>query len=431
MCRIGTILLALVLAAPVAVRAGEIYRLEVDGAIFTPVLRQLEITIEQASRTGAAAILLQLDTPGGALDTTKDIVKAILGSPVPVIVYVGPAGAGAISAGTFITLAAHVAAMAPGTTIGAAHPVMAIGGGEKDEVMEQKTENYAATFIEAIAKERGRNVEWAAEAVRKSDAITADEALEKKVIDLLAASESELLEAIHGRIVTVAGAEVSLDTRGAVYRTIELSSQQRVYFLLSQPTLLLMLLLLGAAGVYLEFTHPGMIVPGTVGVICLLLAAVGLSFVPINYTGVALMALGLGLLGAELFVPSFGALGIGGTVCLAAGALLLFRTVDAPGVSVNSGIVLATVVAFSGFFLVVGTLVVRSQSARVTTGEEAMVGARGTVRRALSPQGTVFVMGEIWEAVLEREDSLESGSEIEVVRIDGLRLVVAPTRRMA
>jgi membrane-bound serine protease (ClpP class) len=423
------ILLAACLLVPSGASASQIYSMEVRGPIFTPVLRYLEIVLEQAEEAGADAVLLELDTPGGSLNATKDIVQKILGAPIPVIVYVAPSGAGAISAGTFITLAGHVAAMAPGTTIGAAHPVMPLSGGERDEVMEQKAENYAATFIEAIAQQRGRNVEWAAEAVRKSAAITAERALELNVVDLVAPTRERLLEEIDGRTVSVRGEEKPLATASPTFHQVDMTVQQRVYFFLSQPTVLLLLTLGGLAALYIEFNSPGLLLPGTVGAICLLLAAIGFSIVPVNFTGVALIALGVALLVTEIFVPSFGVLGIGGIFCLVAGSLLLFHTVEAPGLVVHQGIIATTAIAFGAFFLTVGALVAKAHTRQVAAGKEAMIGAAGTVRRRLAPQGTVNVWGEIWDATLSEGGELEEGSEIEVVGIEGLRLIVAPRRR--
>ena len=421
--------LALLLCVPCVADAARIYAIEVRGPIFTPVLRYLEIALEQAKAAEADAILLELDTPGGSLEATKEIVQRILGAPLPVIVYVSPSGAGAISAGTFVTLAGHVAAMAPGTTIGAAHPVMPFGGGEKNEVMEQKVENYAATFIEAIAEQRGRNVEWAAEAVRKSAAITSERALELKVIDLVSPTREALLAAVDGRTVKVLGADHALATADASVHKVEMTLEQRFYFFVSQPTMLLILVLGGIASLYVEFTHPGLILPGVIGAIALLLAAIGFSIVPVNWTGVALIGLGLVLIVSELFVPSFGALGIGGILCLVAGALLLFNTVEAPGLAVNRGVVSATAVGFGVIFLAIGTLVARSHSRQVTTGSEAMIGEVGTVRKRLSPRGKITVVGEIWDAVLRDGGELDEGAEVEVVAIEGLRLIVTPRRR--
>jgi membrane-bound serine protease (ClpP class) len=425
--RIGIGMLLALVATPA--QSASIYTMEVRGPIFTPVLQYLSIALDQAEKGHAAALLLELDTPGGALDTTKEIVQAILGAPVPVIVYVAPSGAGATSAGTFVTLAAHVAAMAPGTTIGAAHPVSILPSDTPNEVMEKKVENYAVSFIEAIASQRGRNVSWAAEAVRDSASITAEQALEKKVIDVIAPSRRALLAAIGGREVKVRDAIVRLDTADPEFHEIEMTAEQRFYFFVSQPTLIFVLLVAGVAALYIELTHPGAVAPGVIGAICLLLAAIGFSIVPVNLTGAALMGLGVAMLVAEIFVPSFGALGVGGLLCLLAGSLLLFRTGEAPGIYVNRGVILATGVSFATLLLGVGTLVAKSQRRPVAAGREAMVGAVAVVRRRLAPRGKVTVMGEIWDAESRDGASVEEGAEVSVIAVDGMRLVVAPRGR--
>jgi membrane-bound serine protease (ClpP class) len=422
-----TCALLLALAAPL--RASRIYTMEVRGPIFAPVLQYLEIALDQAEQARADALLIELDTPGGSLDTTKEIVQAILGARLPVIVYVAPSGAGASSAGTFMTLAAHVAAMAPGTTIGAAHPVMIFSSDKPNEVMEKKIENYAVSFIEAIASQRGRNVSWAAEAVRESASITAEKALEKKVIDVIAPSRQTLLAEIDGREVKVGEKKMRLHTADADFHEIEMTREQQFYFFLSQPTVIFLLLIGGLAAVYVEFTHPGATAPGVVGAISLLLAAIGFSIVPVNLTGVALLGLGVVLLVSELFVPSFGALGIGGFLCLMTGSVLLFRTGEAPGLMVNRGVIAATAVAFASLLLGVGTLVAKSQRRPIATGREAMVGAVAVVRRKLEPRGKVAVMGELWDAELHDGGTLEEGAEAQVMSVDGMRLVVAPRGR--
>lgn len=427
MKRIGIVVLLAALAAPA--HAARVYTMEVRGPIFTPVLQYLSIALDQAEKGRATALLLELDTPGGALDTTKEIVQTILGAPLPVIVYVSPSGAGATSAGTFVTLAAHIAAMAPGTTIGAAHPVSILPSDKPNETMEKKVENYTISFIEAIAAQRGRNVSWAAEAVRDSASITADRALEKKVIDVVAPSREALMAAIHGREVKVRDSVVRLDTADPEFHEIEMTLEQRFYFFLSQPTVIFLLLVAGLASLYVEFTHPGAVAPGVIGAICLLLAAIGFSIVPVNLTGAALMGLGVALLVAEIFVPSFGALGVGGLACLLAGSLLLFRTVDAPGLSVNRGVILATGVGFAAFMLGVGTLVAKSQRRPISAGREAMVGAVAVVRRRLAPRGKVTVMGELWDAEARDGGIVEEGTEVNVLAVEGMRLVVSPRGR--
>jgi len=425
--RTAIVLFSMMLAAPAG--ASRIYTMEIRGPIFTPVLQYLTIAVEQAEKEHADALLIELDTPGGSLDTTKDLVQAILGAPVPIVVYVAPSGAGATSAGTFITLAAHVAAMAPGTTIGAAHPVSIIPSDKPNETMEKKVENYAVSFIEAIAAQRGRNVAWAVEAVRDSASITADKALEKKVIDVISPSREALMAAIDGREVKVRDAARRLRTSNPEFHEIEMTAQQRFYFFLAQPTVIFLLLIGGIGALYVEFTHPGIVAPGVIGAICILLAAIGFSIVPVNMTGAALMALGIIMLVSELFVPSFGALGVGGLACLVVGSLLLFRTVDAPGLVVNRGVVVATAVALGGFILGVGGLVARTQLRPAVAGREAMIGAIGVVRRRLAPRGKVTVMGEIWEAEAQGGGVVDEGSEVSVVSVDGMRLVVSPRGR--
>jgi len=427
--RIAIALLVAWLSPALPAEASRIYTMEVRGPIFAPVLQYLEIALEQAKSGNADALLIELDTPGGSLDTTKQIVQTILGAPVPVIVYVSPSGAGATSAGTFLTLAAHVAAMAPGTTIGAAHPVSILPSDKPNETMDKKIENYAVSFIEAIAAQRGRNVAWAAEAVRESASITAEKALDKKVIDLVAPSREKLLAAINGREVKVGDKTLRLVTADPAFHEIEMNPEQRFYFFLAQPTIIFLLLVGGAAAVYIEVTHPGAVAPGVAGAIALLLAAIGLSIVPVNLTGAALFGLGVVLLVLELFLPSFGALGVGGLACLIAGSLLLFQTAEAPGLAVNRGVVAATAVSFAALLLGLGALVLRSQRRPVTTGSEGMVDAVGIVRRPLAPRGKIAVMGELWDAETADGSALAEGIEVEVVRVEGLRLVVAPRRR--
>jgi membrane-bound serine protease (ClpP class) len=300
---------------------------------------------------------------------------------------------------------------------------------KRDEVMEKKIENYAVSLAEALAGQRGRNVNWAAEAVRESASITAEKALEKQVIDLIAVSREELMKAVDGRTVKLRGHDVQLHTAEPEFRDVDMTLEQRFYFFLSQPTVIFLLLVAGAGALYVEFTHPGVVAPGVIGAICLLLASIGFSIVPINLTGAALLALGTVMLVAEIFVPSFGALGVGGFLCFMAGAVLLFQTVEAPGLTINPGVIAATSVGFATLLLGIGTLVARAQRRPVAAGREAMIGQRGSVLRRLGPRGKVRVMGEVWDAALEPDGTLEEGAEVEVVRVEGLRLIVAPARR--
>ena len=269
----------------------------------------------------------------------------------------------------------------------------------------------------------------AAEAVRESASITAEQALEKKVVDVIAPSREALMAAIQGREVKVRDSVVKLETADPQFHEIDMTAEQRFYFFISQPTIIFLLLLGGMAALYIEFTHPGAVAPGVIGAIYLLLAAIGFSIVPVNLTGAALMGLGVAMLVSELFVPSFGALGVGGLLCLLAGSLLLFRTGEAPGLFVNRGVILATGVAFATFLLSVGTLIAKSQRRPIAAGREAMVGAVAVVRRRLAPRGKVAVMGELWDAVAGDGKTVEEGTEVSVLAVDGMRLVVAPRGR--
>lgn len=396
--------------------------LVVNGGINPATADYIHDGIEMGRQEEAAAVLIQLDTPGGLLDSTKVIVKEILGAPVPVIVYVAPSGGGAISAGVFVTMSAHVAAMAPGTNIGAAHPV----GGQGEDVggdMREKVENFAASLSRTIAQQRGRNIEWAEKAVRESVSITEREALDLNVVDLIAENVQDLLRSIDGREVEVVGRKVVLATKDAPVERHEMRVRQKILDTLANPNVAYLLMMAGLLGLYVEFTHPGVFFPGVAGAICLLLGMAALQVLPINYSGLALIILGLALLVTELFLPSFGVLGVGGIISFVLGSLLLFDTPQST-MTVDKGIVFGAAAAFGGFTLIVGWLVVRSQRAQPALGIEGMVGKIGEVRRCDGPGGKikVFVHGEYWDA--ESEDALAVGDAVQVVGTDGLRVRV-------
>lgn len=404
-----------------------ILRLDIDGTINPGTADYIREGLQKATDRGAAALLIHLDTPGGLLESTKGIVKDLLGAQVPVIVYVAPAGSGATSAGVFVTLAAHIAAMAPGTNIGAAHPV---GGGGEDIKgdMAAKVENFAVSLSRAIAQQRGRNVEWAEKAVRESVSITEKEALKLKVIDLIATDVADLLRQTHGKQVKLQEKVVVLDTAAARVELEAMSLRQQLVNFLGNPNLAYLLLMVGILGLYVEITNPGVVAPGVIGGICLLLAFAALQVMPINYTGLALIGLGVLLLVAEMFIPSFGIIGIGGLVSLVLGSLLLFDTPDST-LTVDRHIIGAAATTVGGFMLIVGWLVMRSQIRPVVTGAEGMVGEIGEVRRAADPNGRVkvFVHGEYWDAVSEQP--VDVGAPVEVVAIDGLQVRVRPCER--
>ena len=392
----------------------------IDGSINPAVDDFIRESIGRAKTDGARALVIQLDTPGGLLNSTRTIVKEMLGADVPLIVYVAPSGAGAGSAGVFITMAAHIAAMAPGTNIGAAHPVGS-GGQDVKGTMGEKIENFTASFSESIAQKRGRNTEWAIQAVRKSVAITEKEALKKNVIDIVARDIDDLLRQADGRKVDINGKDVVLHVKDARVVRYEMSLKQRVLNTIADPNIAYILMMAGFLGLYMEFAHPGVFFPGIAGAICLLLAFAALQVLPINYTGLALMLLAVGLLVGEAFFPSFGVLGVGGIISLALGSLLLFDTPSAD-FGVDRSIVFTAVGTVGTFVLGISYLVFRSQKAKPTLGKEGLIGEIGEVRGKLAPTGRIFVHGENWSA--QADGAIEIGEKVRVIGYDGMRLKV-------
>jgi membrane-bound serine protease (ClpP class) len=406
-------------------------RVVVDGAINPAVADFVHEAIARAHEQHALALVIQLDTPGGLLPSMRAIVKDILAAPVPVIVYVAPSGAGAGSAGVFITLAAHVAAMAPGTNIGAAHPV----GGQGEDIkgtLGEKIESFTASFGESIAQQRGRNVEWAAKAVRESVSITADEAARTNVVDFVAKDLDEVVTLSEGRTVDVAGTRQELhlaavrapDGRVRVH-DYEMGVAQRVLNVLADPNIAYLLMMAGILGLYIEFTHPGVVFPGIAGAISLLLALAALHVLPVSVSALSLLVLGVALLVAEAFLPTFGLVGAGGIIAFLLGSLFLFDTART-GVLVAPGLVFGVGGAMAAFILFVGTLVVRSQRRQAALGHEGMLGQRGIAQGRLRPSGMVIVRGEYWTA--ESDDEIEAGERIEVTSVEGLRLRVRRAR---
>ncbi|MGH7827472.1 MAG: NfeD family protein [Candidatus Binatia bacterium] len=392
----------------------------IDGSINPAVDDFIRESIGRAKANGARALIIQLDTPGGLLSSTRTIVKDLLGTEVPVMVYVAPSGAGAGSAGVFITMAAHIAAMAPGTNIGAAHPV-AGGGQEVKGVMGEKIENFTASFSETIAQRRGRNTEWAIQAVRKSVSITETDALKKNVIDIVAKDIDDLLKQAHGRKVDIDGRSDALMLKDVQIVRYDMSLKQKILNALADPNIAYLLMMAGVLGLYMEFSHPGVIFPGVAGAICLLLALTAFQLLPINYAGLALILLGIALLIGEAFAPSFGVLGIGGMISLALGSFFLF---DAEGsdLAVDRSIIFTTVATLGAFVLAISYLVVRAQKSRPALGFEGLVGQVGEVRARLSPAGKIFVHGEYWNA--EGDAEIDVGEKVEVVGSRGMVLKV-------
>lgn len=394
----------------------------IDGSINPAVADYIEASLANAEAGGARALVIELDTPGGLLTSAQRIVKDLLNSRVPVIVYVAPSGASATSAGTFITVAANIAAMAPGTTIGAAHPVEGTGQ-EISGAMGEKVENYAASFAMTIAQRRGRNKEWVEQAVRKSVSIGEREALEKHVVDIVASNLDDLLRQSSGRKVEIDGKEITLELDGAAVRRAAMTIGQRLLNTLADPNLVYLLLMAGMLGLYFEFSHPGVFFPGVAGAICLLLALASFQVLPINLTGLLLIILGIGLLVAEVFVTSYGILGLGGVIAFVVGSLFLIDSSET-NIVVNRSIVFGAAAGMTAIILGVGYLVARDRLRTPQTGREALIGEVGAVREAIAPgaPGKLFVHGELWRAA--GAEPIAAGQAARITKVSGLELTV-------
>jgi len=434
------ILLSCSLPATATLAAGHLNAIRIAGSINPAVSDFIQKAIAQSAADGAVALILELDTPGGLVSATKDIIQAMLNASVPIVVYVSPQGAWAGSAGTFITIAGHVAAMAPGTSIGAAHPVGigAPGGGgggddaqkKQQDVASAKAENLLAAFIESIAKERDRNVEWASKAVRDSVAITADEAVKLHVVDFVAANQAELLTKLDGRKVKVGGAERTLAVAGAEVRRIEMSLIQRFLHVLASPDIAVVLLVAGLLGLYVEFTQPGLVLPGVLGAVCLILGAIALQILPFSWLGLIVFLAGLGLLIAEVLITSYGLLFLLGVACLLVGGTMIFDLPELSDLRVSFWAVLVPVVTgMAAFAAVVLFGVGRTLRRRQAAGVGEMIGMVGRVESALQPEGSVFVRGEHWKA--RADEPIVAGDRVEIIAVEGLRLRVrrAPPER--
>jgi membrane-bound serine protease (ClpP class) len=417
------ILALLLLFAPVVAAVPSVHVITVDATINPATADFIHEAIDRATAEGAACLVIRLNTPGGLLKSTRTIVSDILSARVPVVVYVAPSGAQSASAGAFITLAAHIAAMAPGTNIGAAHPV-GMQGSEPDSIMNEKATNDAAAFIRTISEQRNRNVRWAEDAVRKSIAITEREALRDTVIDLVAASVADLLEKIDGRAVTLNGTPHVLHTAGAEVRDVAMDWKHRLLDILSDPNIAYIFFLLGLYGLFFELYNPGAILPGIVGGIALILAFYSLHTLPVNYAGAALILFGIILFIVEIKVTSYGLLTVGGIIALLLGSIML---IDAESpleiAAVSWSVIIPAVCATAAFFLFAIGMGIRAQRRKPVTGQEGMIGERGEAVSALQPEGQVRVHGEIWTAV-SLEGTLPPGTRIKVEAVHGLSLAV-------
>ena len=415
------LVLSLIAAAPVAAEPTPVSLIHIDGVINPVTMRLVELAIDRAQAQRSQALIIELDTPGGLERSMRGIVQRMLNAELPVIVYVAPTGARAASAGVFITMAAHVAAMAPATNIGAAHPVALSGGVDKESM--KKIENDAAAFARTIARERGRNAEWAEKAVRQSVSITEREAVQLKVVDLIAASVPELLDKIDGRTVKTIKGPRTLATRGAPVKPIEVGFRDRVLNVITDPNVAYILMMLGTIGLLAELYNPGAIFPGVIGAISIILAFFAFQSLPINYAGLLLILLGLALLIAEIKFVSHGVLAIGGVVAMGLGSLMLFDAPEASGLRISWGVIIATVGTTAGLFLFVITAGVRAFARRPLLGVSGLVGETAVARGPLAPEGQVAVHGEIWRAVAEG-GSVEDGAVVRVVDVQGLTLKV-------
>ncbi len=413
--------LAVGFALATAAGAETVSTLEIDGVISPVTVRLVSSAIERARADGATALVVLLDTPGGLERSMRSIVREMLNSPVPVIVYVSPTGARAASAGAFITLAAHVAAMAPATNIGAAHPVAAGGGGMDKESM-RKVENDAAAFIRTVARERGRNQDWAEKAVRTSVSATEQEALKLGIIDLVADSLRDLLAKLDGRQVKTSRGTVALRTRGATVQPFAVGWRDRFLALISDPNIAYILLMLGMLGLFFELANPGVVLPGVIGGISLILAFFAFQSLPINWAGLLLILFGIVLLIAEIKVVSHGVLTIGGVIAILLGSMMLVNTPEFP-LRVAWTVIVPVVALTAGVFVFAVSAGVRAQMQRPTTGAAGLLHETGVAKTAIDPEGQVLVHGELWTAVADAP-GIPAGERIRVVGVEGLRLRV-------
>ncbi len=410
-------LLSLLLMPVPGVRAGNgVLVIELEGPINPGTAMYARRGIAAAEKQGASLCVIRLDTPGGLGSSMRTIVKAILNSPVPVVVYVAPRGAGAASAGVMITEAGHVAAMAPGTNIGAAHPVTA-GGGDLGKTLSEKVVNDMASYGRGIAEDRGRNGEWVEKAIRESVSITADEALKARVVDIVARDLDDLLAALDGRTVSVAGARITLRTKGLARTYYRPGFRDRVLRTISDPNIAYILMMIGLAGLYFELSHPGAVFPGVIGAISLVLAFFSFQTLPVSTAGLLLIILAVIFFIAEIKITSYGMLSVGGLISLTIGSIMLFEDVK-----ISLELMMPTILLVGGFFVVVAGLAFRASRLRPRGGAEGLVGEVGVVREPLDPEGRVFVHGESWRA--KAGERLEPGDRVLVEAVDGLLLRV-------
>jgi membrane-bound serine protease (ClpP class) len=406
-------------AHPVYAAENSVYIVKVADAISPGIAEFISQGITTAEENDAACVIIQLDTPGGLAESMRIIVQRILNSKVPVAVYVAPSGARAASAGVMITMAADIAAMAPGTNIGAAHPV---GGGGKDieGAMSEKVINDMVAHSKSVAEERGRNAKWVEAAIRESVSVTETEALKENIIDLVAKDMDDLLRQINGREVKGKGVLKLDDVKKVVLKE---SLRTKILKTISNPNIAYILLMIGLAGLYFELSHPGAIFPGVIGGICLILAFFAMQTLPVNYAGILLIVLAIIFFIMEMKITSYGLLSVAGVVSLLLGSVMLFKG-SSPDMNLSWNVLLPVLILVSGFFIVIAGLVFRSQVSKPTTGSRGLIGEIGVVKQALVPEGKVFVHGELWNAI--SKEPIEENIKVRVLNVDRLILEVEP-----
>ncbi|MDD4876454.1 MAG: nodulation protein NfeD [Dehalococcoidales bacterium] len=426
--RILFLLVVIITASTMIVTAADNSRIDViraDGVINPVLVDYIERGINQAEEDNAIACIIQLDTPGGLDTSMRDIVQDIVSARIPIVVYVSPSGARSASAGVFITMAAHVAAMASNTAIGAAHPVSIGTEGEEamSETMEEKVVNDAAAYIRSIAEAHGRNMEWAEKAVRESVSATEQEALELNVIDMVAPDLDSLISQLDGRQVTMLdGSIITLQTEGSTINYIEMNTMEDLLYAISDPNIAYILLSLATLGIMAEIFNPGLIFPGVIGGICGLLAFYSLGMLPVNYAGILLVILAFGLFIAEAFTASFGLFTAGGIISLVIGSLILFK--GGPLFQVSPWLIaVITVIIFLISAFVIGSII-RTHRRQVTTGKEELIGKTALVKVTLKPEGIVLFRGERWLATSE-QGNVKPGETVVINKVDGLKLYVS------
>jgi membrane-bound serine protease (ClpP class) len=420
------VLLVALLWASQALGAPGVAVVPLEGAIGPASADFVRRAIERAATDGTQLVILRIDTPGGLDTSMREIIKAILASPVPVASFVAPSGARAASAGTFIAYASHIAAMAPGTNLGAASPVALAGGGaDKDgkkteDTMTRKVTNDAVAYIRGFAQMRGRNADWAEQAVREGVSLPAEEALKKKVIDYVAADVPALLNLLEGKTIE----KRTLHVAGAVVQEVQTDWRTKFLGVITNPSVAYLLILLGVYALLFEFMNPGLVMPGVVGVIALLIAAYALHLLPVNYAGLALILLGIGFMVAEAFLPAYGSLGIGGVVAFVLGSIMLIEDRALPGFEIPLALIAGVAVGSAGFLIFVLGMMIKSRRRAVVSGREQMIGARGEALDDFEREGWARVLGEQWKVRVP--GAVRRGQKLRVIGMQGLVLDVEP-----